>query len=107
MIKRALDAGVWMINAGADKKASVDGVELANKYKEGVYATVGLHPTESEKWNYDFFKNLAQDKKVVAIGECGLDYFRLPKDEAEVTEIKSIQKTIFELILKKYCFRPF
>ncbi len=77
VISRALAAGTWMINVGTDKEASASAVELANKYEKGVYAIVGLHPTHTgELFDYDFYKKLASNDKVVAIGECGLDYFR-------------------------------
>lgn len=98
VIKRALDAGVWIINAGADNETSASGVEIANKYDEGVYATVGLHPTEKGNWDYDFFKKLAIDKKVVAIGECGLDYYTRNNAEQKQTlndAEKEKQKELF------------
>lgn len=90
VIRRALDAGIWMINIGTDRRMSEAAVELASKYETGVFATAGLHPTDmDEDFDYDFYKKLAEDSKVVAIGECGLDYFRL----AEATQKK--QKEIF------------
>jgi len=100
VIKRALDAGVWIINAGSDKKDSQFGVELANKHKEGVYAAVGQHPTELSpelvegKFDYEFFRNLAQDKKVVAIGECGLEYYRIEQLADSKAQIEK-QKELF------------
>ena len=90
VIKRTLDAGIWLINVGTDRDMSKSAIELANKYKTGVYATVGLHPTDiDEKFDYNFYKRLAADPKVVAIGECGLDYFRLSE------ETKAKQKEVF------------
>lgn len=101
VIKRALGAGIWMINVGTQKDTSVKAVDIANKYPEGLFATVGLHPIHTEKsyhdeqelgvmhdelggftsrgegFDYDFYKDLARDLKVVAIGECGLDYYRI------------------------------
>jgi len=83
IIKRALNAGIWLVNVGTDKESSAKAVELAQKYSEGVYTSVGLHPNEveKEKLDYDFYKNLAQNPKVVAIGECGLDYHRNKQQE--------------------------
>ncbi len=79
VIQRALDAGIWMINVGADMESSKKAVELAEKYKEGVYAAVGVHPHEAEKnlipELVEGLRNLAKNPKVVAIGECGLDYY--------------------------------
>jgi len=94
VIKRALDNDTWMINVGSQFSTSKRAVEIANKYKEGVYAIVGLHPihleesfhddeeiggegflTRVEEFNKDTYRELLKDPKVVAIGECGLDYF--------------------------------
>lgn len=92
VILRALDAGVGMIQVGTDLEMSQKAIELAEKY-ENVYATVGLHPTDNTKeiFDYDVYKKLAEHPKVVAIGECGLDYFRMkPFDDAQ-----GKQKSIF------------
>ena len=104
VIRRALDAGMWIINVGTQKGTSQDAIDTAHKY-EGVFATVGLHPIHSEKSFHDaqelgiegtgedkgflsrgedfdrkYYKKLAKDPKVVAIGECGLDYYRLTEE---------------------------
>ncbi len=75
VIQRALDAGIWMINVGSDYESSKKAVEIAGKYKEGVYAAVGLHPNDNKKEIFDFDKyhELANHPKVVSIGECGID----------------------------------
>lgn len=74
IIKKALESGLWMVNAGADKESSKKSIELARKYPEGVYATVGQHPNEND-FDYNFYKSLAEDPKVVAIGEFGFEYY--------------------------------
>ena len=91
VIKRALDAGVAMIQVGTDFLMSKKAIEIAEKY-ENVYATVGLHPTDNTKeiFNHDAYKKLAEHPKVVAIGECGLDYFRGANEEE-----KKKQKDVF------------
>lgn len=95
VIERAFQAGIGIINVGSDKNMSVAAVELANKYEEGVYATVGLHPTDAnEGFEYAFYKELASNEKVVAIGECGLDYFHIDKN-GDVAAIKQAQEKIF------------
>lgn len=73
----------------------MEAVTLAQAYPLGVYASVGLHPTKScgasfEEFDYEYYKQLAGDPKVVAIGECGLDYYRLSE------ETKEKQKESFE-----------
>ncbi len=99
VIQRALDNGVGLINIGTDRESSKKAIAIAEKYQEGVYAVVGLHPSdlesqkevEGKEFDYEFYKNLAlSSPKVVAIGECGLDYFRI-NDE----ELKKKQKIIF------------
>lgn len=97
VIKRSLEASVWLVNVGTQQDTSRDAVAMAEKYAEGVYATVGLHPIHTEKsfhdreelgeggleftskgeiFDYEAYKQLASHPKVVAIGECGLDYYR-------------------------------
>ena len=68
--------GVGTIAIGTDQEESKKAFELALSH-DNVYASVGLHPADNvtEEFDYVFYKELAQNKKVVAIGECGLDYF--------------------------------
>jgi len=85
VIKRALDAGVkYIVNAGYDLASSGAGIELAEKY-DCCYATVGIHPHDATDCDDPALKKLeelAQNPKVVAIGETGLDfhYDRSPRD---------------------------
>ena len=93
VIKRALENGVWMINAGVSFETSKKAVELAEKFS-GVYAAVGFHPNDSkEEFDYSVLKELAANPKVVAIGETGLDYHRIENNELR---IKEKQKEIFK-----------
>jgi len=98
-IKRALDAGVWIINVGVEKKESELAVKLAEKYSEGVYAIVGQHPTSKEDFDLDFYRKLAKNKKVVGIGECGLDFFKTPEESAREKQI-SVFRAQIELALE-------
>lgn len=96
VIKRSLGAGIWLVNVGTQQDTSCEAIAMAEKYAEGVYATVGLHPIHTEKsfhdkeelgeggleftskgeiFDYDEYRKLALHPKVVAIGECGLDYY--------------------------------
>lgn len=109
VLQRALDNGVWVVNVGSQIDTSRQAVELANQFQEGVYATVGLHPehthsqyvdeeethfkTREEFFNYEEYSDLAENPKVVGIGECGLDYYRLP--EANQDEVIAKQKEAF------------
>ena len=93
VIERALENGVWMINAGVGFETSKKAVELAEKFS-GVYAAVGFHPNDSkEEFDYSVLKELAANPKVVAIGETGLDYHRIENNELR---IKEKQKEIFK-----------
>jgi TatD DNase family protein len=104
VISRALEASVWHINVGTNQITSKKAVEIANKYQEGVYAIAGLHPIHTEASFHDeaelgvggksftsqgeiFEKSnylqLLKDPKVVAIGECGLDYYRMTNESAD------------------------
>lgn len=84
VVERALAAGIGIINAGADLKSSKDAVNLAHKFENGVWATVGIHPTEPKDFDkLEEIEKLAKDSKVVGIGECGLDYFRDKDFEAQ------------------------
>ena len=84
VIQRAVAAGVdRLISIGTSLDSSRAAIELANRYPN-VYATVGLHPTSIGENTHEFIeelKQLAQHPKVVAIGECGLDFYRLADDE--------------------------
>lgn len=79
LISDAVDAGVGtIINVGTDIESSLISVELADKYNF-VYATVGVHPHDTNNVNDSVLlklKDMAKNKKVVAVGEIGLDYYR-------------------------------
>ncbi len=79
VIQRAIDAGIsHMITVGTDIEDSKRAIALAEGY-EFIYAAVGIHPhdardiTDIENVS-DTIKKLASKKKVVALGETGLDY---------------------------------
>jgi len=119
VVNRAFDAGVWMINVGTEASTSKSAVEFANKYDTGMYATVGLHPIhaggssyydknemkaeefKSIDTNLKFIKELGKDKKVLAIGECGLDYYRLKSDTKERQKKAFIEQIQIANELKK------
>lgn len=90
VLKRAHENGVWMMNVGVDKVSSKQAVELAEQNSNGVFATIGQHPTYDENFDEDYYLELAKSTKVKAVGECGLDYFHLSD------ETKSKQKDVFE-----------
>ncbi|MBU3668663.1 MAG: TatD family deoxyribonuclease [Candidatus Taylorbacteria bacterium] len=86
VLSRAKEAGVLMINVGTTLEASKQIVSLSEKY-DGVYGIVGLHPTEvtpMNRFNTHDFEPLVAHQKTVAVGECGIDVYRL--DPAENKE---------------------
>ena len=84
VLRRAKDAGVTrIITIGTSVESSRRAIALAEKYP-AVYAAIGVHPTYVEEAEEDVFTplhELAQNPRVVAIGETGLDYHRLPSEE--------------------------
>lgn len=103
VINRALKAGVTkIINVASSIEGSRRSVELANKY-DMVYATVGVHPHDAGSVTdkvISELKLLAKDKKVVAIGEVGLDYYRnLSPKEDQVSAFKKFIHLALDLDL--------
>ncbi len=78
VIEDAKRAGiVRIIVNGIDKETSIQSIRLANKY-DFLYVAIGLHPSEinkEEENDLSWISELAKNKKVIAIGEIGLDYY--------------------------------
>lgn len=91
VLRRAKDAEVSRIIAiGTTLQSSRNAILFAEQHPE-VYAVIGIHPTSVSKEPGDFFSELSQlaeHPKVVAIGETGLDYHRLPSSlrKQEISE---------------------
>jgi len=95
VLERAKEGGVQrFIIPGADPKDLERARELAHTHDE-IYFAVGMHPYDMLHFNEALIREYAQDDKCVAIGECGLDYFRLPEDEAAKEEEIRLQKEVF------------
>lgn len=96
ILKRAQEAGVEEITCiGYDLPSSQEAVLLAHKYKQ-IYAAVGVHPHDAKTVTsevLDKLRALAQDQRVVAIGEIGLDYYRdlSPRDQQKEAFIQQIK----------------
>ena len=79
VMARARQGGVRaLINVGLDVESSRASLELAKNY-DGVFSTVGFHPHQASEMGEDELKvlaELAQDERVVAVGEIGLDFYR-------------------------------
>jgi TatD DNase family protein len=78
VIKRAFDQGIsQIVQAGVDFVSLPECLEIAEKYAN-IFNGVGLHPHEAKHWNADsadVVRDAFRHPSVVAIGECGLDYF--------------------------------
>lgn len=102
VIRRAREAECGVINVGVDLETSKAVIKLAEE-NELMWATVGLHPTDADEQGstlltdelWQELEKLAGHEKVVAIGECGLDYFKRGGGSLEVG-MKEKQKEIFE-----------
>ena len=104
--KKCAEKGVLLNVVGSQRDTSKRAIAYAEKYPD-VYATVGLHPihllsaevdeeevnfkSREEKFDYDLYKKLAEHPKVIAIGECGLELYHLPKglDEKSAIQIQT------------------
>lgn len=84
VIKRAIDAGVErIVCCGCDTESSKRCIDLAKQY-DMIDATVGIHPSDVDQWNDDVANNFIVQSglnEVVAIGEIGLDYYRMRHSE--------------------------
>jgi TatD DNase family protein len=94
VIARMEDAGVGTICVGIDEETSKMAIDIAAAH-ENIWAIIGQHPTEWEAvCNVEHFKKLAKQNKVVAIGECGLDYFREKEREHKDEQEKLFREQI-------------
>lgn len=95
VIKSAFDAGVTkIINVGTKIDSSQKAVDLAKKYSN-LYAIVGVHPHHADKLEQGWLEELeklAQEPKVVAIGEIGMDYYSYKSND--IVDPK-LQKEVF------------
>lgn len=103
-ILRAKEAGVSMNVVGTQKDTSASAVALAEQY-DNVYATIGLHPVHTARSYHDVkelgeggkeftsrgeafdvaaYEALGKSPRVIAIGECGLDYYRVEEKTKDV-----------------------
>lgn len=117
VVKRALEKNIAMITIGTQSTTSATGADLATQY-DAVFATIGLHPnhvhkqeffdanelppelevknsghvkTRSEHFDPAYYETLVKQPKVVGIGECGLDYYRIPEG-ADPAQVKAEQE---------------
>lgn len=108
VVKRCQEKGVILNAVGTQKDTSRVAVEFAEKYPD-IYASVGLHPvhlfsthideeeskfiSREENFDYEYYKKLGQNSKVIAIGECGLDLYRLPEGRSKEEVLEKQRQT--------------
>ena len=105
VLNHAREGGVkQFIIPGADPKTLTRAIEIAEE-NEDVYFSVGVHPYDLDSFDGVDFKEFVTHEKCVAIGECGLDYFRLEGSDEENELEKQKQKRVFVAqieLAKKY-----
>ena len=119
VIKRTQESGVVCIGVGTKFETSKNAVELAKK-NDNIFAAIGMHPIHiktdllklkmdedeggfeplGEEFDKEKYKELAKSKKVVAVGEIGLDYYYKPKSKTKQEQFKQRQKEIFVIQLE-------
>jgi TatD DNase family protein len=108
VLERSRQAGVarWII-PGADPDTLPRAIELAERY-EDIFFAVGVHPYDARRYDRKVLERHIGHEKCVAVGECGLDYYRLPEGEEAVAEEKRIQKEVFvdQIALAKEHAKP-
>jgi len=113
--KRALEAGVAFITVGTQRDTSQKAVVLAETHENGVFAIVGLHPVHTSASFHDegelgeggkeftsrgevfegvHYKDLVKHPKVVGVGECGLDYYRIENNESRIAQENAFRSQI-------------
>ncbi|MCZ6149598.1 TatD family hydrolase [Campylobacter ureolyticus] len=98
VIKRAKESGInKIIIPGADIKTLKKARDIAYAY-DNVYFAAGVHPYHADEFDINYLKDFLDDRKCVAVGECGLDYFKIKEhfnSDEEVLANKNLQKKIF------------
>jgi TatD DNase family protein len=97
VIQRAKDAGlIRILVPGLDHRSSEEAVRLAES-NPMMYAAVGFHPTELDKFsekNFEHIKELEKHSKVVAIGEIGIDYYWVKEEEKRAFQREILKRQL-------------
>jgi len=79
---------------GADIEDLARAQTIAHRY-ENIFFAAGIHPYHHTQYDEKILRTFLADPKCIAVGECGLDYYRLPEDTAEKQEEIRLQKEVF------------
>lgn len=95
VMERAHEAGVTKsIIPAADPATLQKAVDICEAH-ENIYFSTGVHPYDAHLYDREFIESFIAHPKCVAVGECGLDYYRLPEDKSEIESYKARQKEVF------------
>lgn len=101
VLERARENGVGrFIIPGADPETLPRAIALAERYAD-VYFAVGVHPYDRESYDERYFDTYLDHPKCVAVGECGLDYYRLEGNDAQKDAEKAAQAEIFRAQIRR------
>ncbi len=97
VVVQAQQHNVGMLIVGCDYESSVGAIQCAERIGQSAWAAIGQHPNDSrEEFDYQKFLQLGlSSQKVVAVGETGLDWYRLP-DGIDINEEKERQQELFK-----------
>jgi TatD DNase family protein len=96
IISRAKESDVGgILLPGADIEDLPKAQKIAHRYPH-VFFAAGVHPYHHDQYDEAVLEHYLQDEKCIGVGECGLDYFRLPKDSEEKAREKVAQQAVFE-----------
>ena len=97
VIERALESGIERILIpGLDLESSLAAVRLAESHPN-IFAAVGFHPTDLDKFSesaFDEIKQLVKQSKVVAVGEIGIDYYWVKEREERAFQVEILQRQL-------------
>src|SRR3990170_4333185 len=90
LLDRASGAGVeWVVDPGTDAASSAAAIELGRQFPAKVFPAVGLHPHDAERWDAERSEIERMAPQAVAIGECGLDFYRnLSSPDAQIAAFR-------------------
>lgn len=104
VVARAREAGVTrMISIGTGLETSARAIALTERFPDVVFAAVGVHPNHAHEEQEDFIaplRELAKHPGVVAIGEIGIDHYRLPDEEPARQNLMTRQAETFRIQLE-------
>ena len=96
VLENAKASGVdGVLIPGADINDLEKAREIAHA-NENIYFAAGVHPYHHEQYDEKILREFLEDEKCIAVGECGLDYFRLPDCEDEKRVEKLAQQEVFK-----------